>query len=108
MKKVKIASEMPRTPPASMAPKMDKPEPDEDDLMRNGEYDMEHLLKAEDIKNDPDKMKYVQKAHAKKSTQMRSIADLKVAGAALDQQKTEQVKAKAAQGRIKTRYPEKK
>lgn len=109
MKKNKIAApDMPRTSPAAMAPKTDVPEPDEDSLMRAGEYDMDHLMKAEDIKNDPEKMKYVQKAHAKKTTQMRSIADLKTAGAALDQQKSEQVKAKSAQGRIKTRYPETK
>lgn len=108
MKKNKIASmqsEMPRTPKDAMAPKIDKPEPDEDDKMRNGEYDMEHLLKAEDIKNDPDRMKYVGKAHDKKTVAMRSIADLKMASAALDSQKAEEIKAKAAQPRHKTRYP---
>lgn len=109
MKKAKIVNDMPRTPAAAMAPKEPPtPEKTEEDRLRDGDYDMEHLMRAEDIKADPKRMEYVQKAHAKKTTQMRSIADLKMAGAALDQQKSEAVKSKAAQPRHKTRYPETK
>lgn len=100
--KKSIDTTLPRTPKNAMA---DKPEPDEDDKMRNGEYDMDHLLKAEDIKNDPDRMKYVAKAHDKKTVAMRSIADLKIAGQALASQRIDELKAKAAQPRHKTRYP---
>ncbi len=106
MKKMKIASmksDLPRTPKEAMAPA--KYEKTEDDMLRDGEYDMDHLMKAEDIKGDAKRMEYVHKAHAKKTTQMRSIADLKMASQALAHQTTEEAKAKAAQPRIKARYP---
>ena len=104
MKKTKVADmELPRTTPAAMAAKDN--EPSEEEKLRNGEYDMDHLIKAEEIKNDPERMEFVHKAHAKKTVGMRSIADLKVAGQALAAQKTEEVKAKAAQPRNKTRFP---
>jgi hypothetical protein len=107
MKKSKIASDLPRTSPAAMAPKNPdmQMEPSEEDKLRSGEYDLDHLMKAEDIKNDPEKMEYVHKAHAKKTVSMRSIADLKVAGQALAAQTQEAAKAKASQPREKTRYP---
>lgn len=109
MKKSKIA-DMPRTSAAAMSPKhVDaKDERSEEDKLRSGEYDLDHLMRAEDIKNDPEKMEYVHKAHAKKTTQLRSIADLKMAGQALAAKKQDEMKKKAAQPRHKERYPEKK
>ncbi len=106
MKKTKVAAmnpEMPRTPKEAMAPKdSDKAsERSEEDKLRSGEMDLDHLMRAEDIKNDPEKMEFVHKAHAKKTVAMRSIADLKMASQAL----AAQDKAKAAQPREKTRYP---
>jgi hypothetical protein len=86
MKKTKIASmssDLPKTPPGSMAAAKEKMEESEEDKMRSADYDLDHLMKAEDIKNDPDKMAYVQKAHAKRTVAMRSIGDLKEASAAL-------------------------
>lgn len=123
MKKAKVASsDLPRTPKDSMAPS--KYEPTEEDKIRDGNYDMDHLLKAEEIKADAERMKYVGKAHDKKTVAMRSIADLKVAAQALAQQKKEEAsegekdkkfnaKEEAAeqgvpaQPRHKTRYPQK-
>ncbi len=106
MKASKIAStDLPRTPKNAMAPAAEKPE---EDLERDGHFDLEHLMKAEEIKKDPLRMDYVHKAHEKKSAQMRSIADLKVAGQALAAKSQDEAKAKAAQPRHKTRYPEKK
>lgn len=72
--------QMPRTPAKAMAPMAQPPADDEsaeNEKLRNGEMDLEHLMKAEDIKNDPEKMEYVHKAHAKKSRSLRSIEDLK-------------------------------
>jgi hypothetical protein len=69
---------MPRTPANAMAPAA-KPDDEaaENEKLRSGEMDLDHLMKAEDIKSDPEKMEYVHKAHAKKSKQLRSIDDLK-------------------------------
>lgn len=112
MKKHKIAtqanSDMARTPKEAMAPKADE-EAQESEKERMGEMDLDHLVKAEDIKKDPKKMEYVHKAHEKKTTAMRSIADLKMASQALAHKAKEDAapKAKPAQGRIKTRYPKK-
>lgn len=114
MKKAKVAtpaSDHPRTPTDSMAPI--KYEPTEDDKIRDGGYDLDHLIRAEEIKGDDKKMEYVKKAHEKKTTQMRSIADLKVAGQALAHKKTSEArgeknmeeKGEPAHGRVKTRYP---
>lgn len=118
MKKTKAAnknSELPRTPKDAMAPAEPLPVPQKTDMekMQDGNYDLDHLLKAEDIKADPEKMNWVQKAHDKKSTAMRSIADLKMASQALAQQagakgpKTAEMAPTgiAAQPRNKTRYP---
>ena len=82
----KSDDEMPKTPKEAMAEvKHDK---SEEDMCRDGEYDLDALLKAIEIKNDPKKMEYVNKAHDKKSTALRSIADLKMAGEALAMAKT--------------------
>lgn len=107
MKKVKVAGDLPRTPKEAMAPKVDN-ERSEEEKLRNGEMDLDHLMRAEEIKNDPEKMEYVHRAHGKKSVAMRSIADLKIAGQALAAQKTEEMKAKPSQPRHKIRYPERK
>lgn len=105
MKKSKVA-EMPRTPKEAMAPKHPDSEKSEEDKLRDGEWDMDALMKAEEIKGDNGRMEYVHKAHEKRSKAMRSIADLKMAGQALAMQKQDEMKAKAAQPRHKTRYPE--
>lgn len=104
MKKSKVADmEMPRTPKDAMAPKETvAQERSEEEKLRNGEIDLDHLMRAEDIKGDNERMEYVHKAHAKKTTAMRSIADLKMAGQALAQKKRDEI---AAQPRHKTRYP---
>lgn len=108
MKPSKIAkqdSELARTSKEAMAPKHVDDEQSEEDKIRKGEWDLEDLMKAEAIKGDQGRMEYVHKAHAKKSAAMRSIADLKMAGQALAQQKSDQIKAKAAQPRHKNRFP---
>ena len=98
MKKSKVAkmdNDFARTPPSSMAPKEGpKEEKSEEDKLREGEYDLEHLMKAHDIQGDPERMERVHKAHAKKMGAMKSIADLKMAGEAL-----------AAHATIKKRFP---
>jgi hypothetical protein len=108
MKKSKVAtkSDLPRTSPEAMAPA--KHERSEEDMEREGHYDLDQLMRAEEIKGDEKRMSYVHKAVDKKSKAIRSIADLKVAGQALAHQKTEEMKAKAGQPRHKTRYPERK
>lgn len=69
--------ELPKTSPAAMAAK--PTEKTEEDLDRDGDFDLEDLLRAERIKNDPKRMERVFKAHEKKHTQLRSIEDLKTA-----------------------------
>lgn len=126
MKKSKakdFMADMPRTPPGSMAPA--QPMPTEEDKMRSGEMDLDHLLRAEDIKQNPDKMKYVAKAHEKRTTSMRSLGDLKMAAQALAHKKKmemqgqndgdpedakdngadEATEGKKAQPRVKQKYP---
>jgi hypothetical protein len=94
-KVVQVHSDFARTPASSMAPKESpKEEKTEEDKLRSGEYDLEHLMKAHDIQGDNERMEYVHRAHAKKSTAMKSIADLKMAGEALAEHK-----------RVKTRFP---
>jgi uncharacterized protein YciI len=44
-------------------------------------------MRAEEIKSDPKRMEHVHKAHKKKLTAMKSIADLKMAGQALAHKK---------------------
>ncbi len=125
MKKSKVAStdsSLPRTPKDAMAPK--QYEPTQEDKMRDGNYDLDHLLKSHEIQSDPEKMKYVGKAHEKRMGAMRSIADLKLAGQALAQQKKEELsegekdqkfnakeeageQGEPAQPRSKIRYPKK-
>lgn len=84
-KVVQVHSDFARTPASSMAPKETaKEERTEEDKLRSGEYDLEHLMKAHDIKNDNERMEYVHKAHGKKTTALKSIADLKMAGEALN------------------------
>jgi hypothetical protein len=93
MRKSKVASMdsgMAKTPKESMAPA----QPDKNALeekLRMGEMDLEHLMKAHDIQNDPEKMEYVHKAHGKKMGAMRSIADLKTAAQALAAQQKEEI-----------------
>jgi len=72
----------PRTTKAAMAP-VEEEKKSEEELDRNGEYDMDKLLQAEEIRNNPKRMEYVHKAHDKKKVGMRSIEDLKIAGQAL-------------------------
>lgn len=108
MKKSKIASmnsDLARTPKEAMAPKEIAPEKSDSDREREGEIDLDDLLRAEKIKLDPDRMKYVLKAHEKKSTAMRSIEDLKMASQALAHAESEMMKEKPAQPRHKNRYP---
>lgn len=54
-----------------------KHEKSESDKEREGDYDLDHLLRAEEIKGDEDRMKYVRKAHGKKHKALTSIAELK-------------------------------
>lgn len=104
MKKSKVVdTDLPRTPPEAMAAKQS--ERSEEDMEREGHYDLDHLMRAEEIKGDESRMKYVHKAHEKKTKAMRSIADLKMAGQALAHEKQEAMKEKAAQPRHKVRYP---
>lgn len=112
MKKQKMATpavgDFPRTSKEAMAPAAPPaPERSEEDKVRDGGYDLDHLMRAEEIKADPDKMAYVMKAHAKKTTAMRSIADLKNAGQALAASQSKAVKSgdESVQGRVKQRYP---
>lgn len=84
MKKTKVAktdSDFARTPASSMAEK--KPEKTEEDHEREGTYDLDHLIRADEIRRDENRMKYVHRAADKKHTAIRSIQDLKVAGEAL-------------------------
>lgn len=116
MRKAKVA-DMARTSPSAMAP-APAPEPSEDDKIQSGGYDLDHLMRAEEIKADPKKMEYVHKAHKKKMTAMRSIQDLKDAAQALAHkgkaddaeeagESPAEEKGEAAQPRAKTRYPKK-
>ena len=124
MKKTKVASMdmgMARTPKEAMAPKNPdaKMERSEEEKLRSGEMDLDDLIKAHGIQNDPERMEYVHKAHMKKMPAMRSIADLKMAGQALAEskkhEKMEEVmgekeddmeeKKVPAQPRHKARYP---
>lgn len=103
MKKSKVASmksELPRTSPEAMAPKKT-----EEDCERDGHCDLDHLIRAEEIKGDSKRMDYVHKAREKRTGQMRSIGDLKMASQALAAAEKDELKAKAAQPRHKTRYP---
>lgn len=94
-KVVQVHSDFARTPPSSMAAaEGPKEEKTEEDKLRSGEYDLEHLMKAHDIQGDNERMEYVHRAHTKKMSAMKSIADLKMAGEAL-----------AAQPRHKNRFP---
>jgi len=91
MKKMKskvasMKSKMASTPADAMAE--DKDEKSEMDMAREGEYDLEALMKAFEIKNDEKRMEYVKKAHDKKTTALKSIEDLKMAGEALAMAKT--------------------
>lgn len=123
IKKAKIASEsMPRLPKDAPAP-MPVPAKTPEDLARDGEHDLDHLLRSEDIKADPQRMDGVKKAHEKRMTGMRSIADLKAAGQALAHQKKKQMmgdgdaedlkdggadeatETKPPQPRVKQKYP---
>lgn len=54
-----------------------KMEPDENEMERMGHHDMETLMAAEDIKSNPDKMKYVSKAHAQKTQQLNKVKSIK-------------------------------
>lgn len=95
MKKSKVAmpkSDLARTPPEAMAAKHVDSETSEEDKLRKGEWDLEDLMKAEEIKGDQGRMEYVHKAHAKKTTQMRSIADLKVAAEALAEKERQKIR----------------
>lgn len=84
MKKSKVAkqdSDFARTPANSMAPKAE--EKSESDLEREGEIDLDDLLRVEKIRQDPERMKRVHAAADKKQVHIRSIQDLKTAGEAL-------------------------
>lgn len=108
MKKNKIASmesTLAKTPKEAMAPV--KYEKTEEDMCMAGECDLDHLMRAEDIKKDEKRMAYVHKAHEKKTTAMKSIADLKMASQALAHKKDMEVKSIPAQPRHKQRYPKK-
>jgi hypothetical protein len=106
-KKPKSLEDLRKAGAEMAAPKPEAaPEKDEMGKMMDGQMDLDHLLRAEEIKQDPSRMEYVHKAHEKKMGGMRSIADLKMAGQALGAKKLEEEKAKPAQPRIKKRYPE--
>jgi hypothetical protein len=84
MKKSKVAkveSDFARTPASSMAAK--EHEKSESDLEREGEMDLDDLLRVEKIRSDPERMKRVHAAAEKKQVHIRSIQDLKMAGEAL-------------------------
>lgn len=78
---VSVHAGEPRVPKDALAPA--PYEKTEEDKEREGNYDLDHLLRAKEIESDPDRMKYVHKAHEKKTTALRSIADLKMAAQAL-------------------------
>lgn len=66
--------DMPKVGPEAMAPKEDD---DEKKYEQEGHWDLDQLMRAEEIRQDPKRMKYVHKAHEKKFSALRSIADLK-------------------------------
>lgn len=80
MKKSKLAAE-PRVPKNAMAAKEEKDDEKEDaeEMARQGGWDLDTLLAAEEIKKNPEKMKFVMKALDKKEQGFKSIAELKMA-----------------------------
>lgn len=87
MKKSKIA-EMPRTPANAMAEKEHEEKEDLEEMVRKGGYDLDDLIRAEEIKKDDGRMKYVKMAADKRAGAIRSIQDLHVAREALAMEKT--------------------
>lgn len=79
-KKSELSSEA-RVPKDALAPV--KHERSEEDYERDGHYDLDHLVRAKEIEQDEKRMKYVHKAHEKKTTALKSIADLKLAAQAV-------------------------
>lgn len=79
-KKKKAASmgmhmeEMANVPEGAMAEKEERSEEDRD---RDGRYDLDTLLAAEEIRNNPEKMKYAMAHGKKKMAAITSIEDLK-------------------------------
>lgn len=88
MKKA-AAKEEPQAPAADKAPVNPMaPAEDSDEAKRSkAKYDMEDLLRAEDIKKDPERMKHVKKHAEDHLTKVRSIADLKDLAEALPKKK---------------------
>lgn len=83
MKKSKVVSaekEMPKVPKEAMAAKEDSAEDkkeDAEEMLRQGKWDLDSILAAEEIKGDEKRMKYVMKAMETKEKGFRSIQELK-------------------------------
>lgn len=85
-KKAAVAEE----PKQAVTSQSFKAKESEEDKERSGDYDLETLMRAKEIENDADKMKYVAKALDKKAASIKSIQDLKNVYAAKFEKKVDE------------------